>query len=223
MLKEYGDLSLNDINNRVAIIGSRDIDENLKTLTFELAKQLAQQGVSIVSGYANGIDEYGHLGCIQGGGKTVAVLAEGIANFRWKKSFKELEMSKQQLSQQILFVTKYEDNAIWKSYRAMERNQIIIDLSEVIVIMSMGEKGGTLDSFQKAYKSKKTIIFLDIPLHKRIVDMVTTHQTDNMFDTNQTLIYFASDITQIMKIILEKINKEHSQIVAPYLVNSQRV
>lgn len=49
------------------------------TMAYTLAKQAAQRGIVVLSGLATGIDTAAHLGCLDGGGKTVAVVPFGLA------------------------------------------------------------------------------------------------------------------------------------------------
>ena len=49
------------------------------TMAYELAKQAAKKGIAVLSGLATGIDTAAHLGCLDGGGKTVAVVPFGLA------------------------------------------------------------------------------------------------------------------------------------------------
>lgn len=62
----------------VAIVGSRRPTLYGQEITYKLAKELAGGGVTVVSGLALGIDAVAHQGAIDGGGKTVAVLGNGI-------------------------------------------------------------------------------------------------------------------------------------------------
>src|SRR5882762_4283189 len=62
----------------VAIVGSRRCSTYGQNAALMLARDLAQRGVTIVSGFARGIDAAAHRGAIEGGGRTVAVIGTGI-------------------------------------------------------------------------------------------------------------------------------------------------
>jgi len=62
----------------VAMVGTRDPSEYGKRWTRKLAQALAEQGVTVVSGLAEGIDTQAHLACLEAGGRTLAVLGTGV-------------------------------------------------------------------------------------------------------------------------------------------------
>lgn len=61
-----------------AIVGTRAPSYDGKKAAKEFAQVLAQNGVTIVSGLARGVDTCAHTGCLEGGGRTVAVLGSGV-------------------------------------------------------------------------------------------------------------------------------------------------
>lgn len=62
----------------VAVVGSRRCTVYGRGVARKLSRELADSGLNIVSGMARGIDAEGHLGALDAGGTTVAVLGTGI-------------------------------------------------------------------------------------------------------------------------------------------------
>lgn len=68
---------LEEDQQAVAIVGTRRASKRGCEMAHNLAAELAGRGVTVVSGLAEGIDAAAHQGAIEGGGRTIAVLASG--------------------------------------------------------------------------------------------------------------------------------------------------
>ena len=77
LLYVYGETDLTD-RFPVAVVGTRRASAYGLTHTREIAAELAQTGVCVVSGLALGIDAAAHTGALDGGGRTVAVLGSAL-------------------------------------------------------------------------------------------------------------------------------------------------
>ena len=62
----------------VTIIGARNANKEGLSAAYQLAKSFASDGHPIVSGLALGCDTAAHQGCLDVGGKTIAVVASGL-------------------------------------------------------------------------------------------------------------------------------------------------
>jgi DNA processing protein len=69
-------LSIDD--RAIAVVGTRTPSPAGAQVAYDIAHELARQGVTVVSGLATGIDTAAHQGSIDGGGRTLAVLGTGI-------------------------------------------------------------------------------------------------------------------------------------------------
>ena len=63
----------------IAIVGSRSPTEYGKTTSQQLSHQLAERGITVVSGFARGIDTCVHRGALEAGGRTIAVFGCGLS------------------------------------------------------------------------------------------------------------------------------------------------
>lgn len=76
-----GELRETDFRRSVAIVGTRQATAYGHTQARRFGRELADYGSTIISGLARGIDTEAHLGAMEAGGRTIAVLGFGMANF----------------------------------------------------------------------------------------------------------------------------------------------
>lgn len=80
-LYAVGDLSLLD-QRAIGICGSRNASAEAQNWALKFGREAAKRDLVVVSGYARGIDRQAHKGALEAGGRTIAVIPEGIASFR---------------------------------------------------------------------------------------------------------------------------------------------
>ena len=78
LLYVRGDLGEPDAPS-ITIVGTRSPTNYGKTISRQLSQQLAENGVTVVSGFARGIDTCAHQGALQANGRTIAVLGNGLS------------------------------------------------------------------------------------------------------------------------------------------------
>ena len=144
-----GNRQLLSHHRALGFCGSRHASAQALNAVRDCAEQAAKNDVIVVSGNASGIDTEAHFSCLNANGKTILVLPEGITHFRVKKQFRPVWDW-----QRVLVVSQFDPKARWHVARAMQRNQLIIALSQVmLVIEAKKESGGTWDAAEKALKA----------------------------------------------------------------------
>lgn len=78
VLYKKGDISVLNKHFTVTVVGSRSVTQYGRTLAQKISYDLAEQGIVVVSGMALGGDEAAHIGALNAGGITVAVLGCGL-------------------------------------------------------------------------------------------------------------------------------------------------
>ncbi|MDL2224069.1 DNA-protecting protein DprA [Bacteroidales bacterium OttesenSCG-928-M06] len=149
ILSYIGNLELLQ-KRKIAFSGSRKVSDKGIVITKEVTKQLIEKDISIVSGYAKGVDFEAHRTALENGGTTIIVLPEGINSFSIKKELKDVWDWNR-----ILVISEFKPDEKWMASRAMQRNNTIIGLSDVVVVIEAGETGGSFDAGLKTLDLKK--------------------------------------------------------------------
>ena len=139
----------------VAIVGSRKPTNYGKEVTTEIAKSLAKQGVTIVSGLAFGIDSIAHQACIDVAGKTIAVLPSAL-NDIYPKMHRSL--AENILKANGSLISEYPELTPILKHNFIARNRIISGLADIIIVTEATEKSGTLHTANFGLAQAKTIM-----------------------------------------------------------------
>lgn len=126
-----------------AIVGSRKATQYGKKVAMQISKELAENGLNVVSGLAIGIDSYAHLGCLQvkDAGKTIAVLGSGLDVIYPKENRK---LAEQIINSGGCIISEYPIGSKIEKNNFPQRNRIISGLSEGILVVEASQKSGAL-------------------------------------------------------------------------------
>ncbi|MYA01210.1 MAG: hypothetical protein F4038_07750 [Chloroflexi bacterium] len=141
-----------------SLCGSRNAGETGIQWAREVGRFAVDQGFNLVSGYAKGVDMAGHVACVEAGGHTIAVLAEGLGRFRLRRELRAVIEPWDELEQYLTAVSQFETNAGWTVWRAMQRNDLICALGVVLVAIDPGDSGGTHDAVKKAIRREMPVV-----------------------------------------------------------------
>lgn len=136
-----GDLSLL-FRPAVGIIGTRKPSRYGLGVTHDAARELAEQGVVIVSGMAAGLDARAHQGALDVGGGTIAVLGTGIDIAYPAENAVLLE----DIKQRGLVITEYPPGFGPLRGTFVERNRLIAALSQALVVVEGRIRSGTANT-----------------------------------------------------------------------------
>ena len=186
VLFSYGDLSLIDSAPSVAVIGAREADDYAIGVTRKLSYELASKGVTIISGFARGVDSAAHRAALTAGGRTIAVLACGI-DFDYPKNTR---MFKDDIAQSGAVISEYFPSAIPCKNAFKVRNRLVSGLSDGILVTQAGERSGTLNTVSHGLSQGKEIFA--IPPH----DIFSDSYKGNigLLRDGATAVYSAYDI-----------------------------
>lgn len=138
----------------VAIVGSRAASPYATAVARRLAAGLAGAGVIVTSGMARGVDGAAHVGCLDAGGRTIAVLGTGV-DVAYPSEHAELA---ERIAGTGLLVSELEPGAPPNAWHFPRRNRIISGLSRAVVVVEASEKSGSLITARLALEQGREVM-----------------------------------------------------------------
>lgn len=124
----------------VAIVGTRRVTNYGKQVTEQLARALAQSGITVVSGLARGTDSIAHQTALNAGGRTIAVLGSGVDNLYPPENRRLAE----DMMQRGAVISDYALGTQPEAANFPPRNRIISGLAMAVVVIEASQQSGAL-------------------------------------------------------------------------------
>lgn len=140
VLYVYGDKEVLKTQFAIGIVGTRNATEYGSQAAMNLSYNLASAGAVIVSGGALGIDSCAHEGAIKAGGKTIAVLGNGLGSSYLRQN----ENLRDSIAQNGAVITELLPFTEPSRTTFPVRNRLISGISRGLLVVEAGEKSGSL-------------------------------------------------------------------------------
>ena len=147
----------------VAVVGTRKPSADGIERSRFLARKLVEDGFTVVSGLADGIDTAAHESAIASGGQTIAVIGTPLGH-AYPKANEKLQ---EQIARDYLLISpvpveRY-DAQTYKTNRFFfpERNKVMSAISEATIIVEAGETSGTLVQAREALRQGRKLLIMN--------------------------------------------------------------
>jgi len=154
-----GQLPLPD-EKLIAIVGTRKATANGKKTAEKIGQEMAEYGVTVVSGLALGIDGAAHEGVLLGGGRAIVVLAGGLHNIHPRTNF---FLANEIIKNDGCIISEHEVGIPSLPYRFLERNRIISGLSLAVVVIEAPLRSGSLSTARHALEQGREVFVVPGP------------------------------------------------------------
>jgi len=180
-------------NKKIAIVGTRKPNSYTKNITHNISTALSNNNITIVSGAAMGVDAIAHNAS---NNNTIAVVANGL-NIRYPAVNKNLI---QNIEQNSLILSTYEQNEKARAYTFVHRNELVVSLCDALIITQADLKSGSLTSAQYAIKMNKPIYVIPHRINESLgtQELIKNNQAKVIYDIDEFISSLGIQTTSII-------------------------
>ncbi len=147
-------------NLALAVVGTRQATNYGRTATSNICTELAEQGVTIVSGLAKGIDTIAHQAALQAGGRTLAVLGSGVDVIYPSENRALAARITDPTTQNGAIISEYAPGTQPEAANFPPRNRIVSGLALGVFVVESNIKGGALITVDFAVEQGRDVFGL---------------------------------------------------------------
>lgn len=148
-----GDITKLENQHRVGVVGSRHPDRDGVKICEDICAALAQNGVTLISGLAQGMDSIAHISALKENADTVAFIGTSIDKY-YPAANRKLQ---QEIEQKGCVVSEYYMTQQLYNATFLERNRLIAAASDALCVVQAKEKSGTLSTAKRAQEYSKQL------------------------------------------------------------------
>lgn len=200
-----GDLEPND-SQAIAIVGSRRATTYGRLTARKLAQDLVIAGLTVVSGFAHGIDTEAHLGAIESNGRTIAVIGNGI-DINYPRENQAIR-NKIVQNQSGCIISEFPMGTTPEPGNFPKRNRIISGLSLGVVVVEASDSSGALLTAEHALDQNRLVFA--VPGN---VTATNSRGTNKLIQQGAKLITTAEDILVELGFVVEPKSNEKSKSI----------
>ncbi len=182
---------------QIGIVGTRHPTMTGRSDAHAFAQQLAQQGWTITSGLAQGIDACAHEGALSAPGYTIAVLAHGLDSI-YPSRHNELA---NKVCEQGALVSEFPIGTAPHPQLFPRRNRVISGLSRGVLVVEAAQRSGSLVTARYAIEQNREVFAIPGSIHNPVAK--GCHE---LLRQGACLTESIADITQVLGLLTPTIN-----------------
>lgn len=172
---------------RIAIVGTREPTGKGMQFAFDMAKELSEKNIVIVSGMAIGIDAFAHKGAVTANAKTIAVLPCGVENLY---PMSNIALARKIVDRGGTILSEYPPETMPLKFRFLERNRIISALSEGTIIIEAPKKSGALSTAEHARTQGRPIFVFE--------EMLNSNRNEGGRNLNAHIVNSSDEVLEVL-------------------------
>ncbi|MDD7267217.1 MAG: DNA-processing protein DprA [Lachnospiraceae bacterium] len=184
----------------VGIVGARLCSAYGRETAMRLGRQLAESGLTVISGMAAGIDRAAHVGALEGGGVTVAVLGCGLLRC-YPNENRDIY---QRLGQTACLLSEYPLDQEPYAFCFPERNRLIAALCrQLVIVEARGAKSGAMITVDRALELGRDVYAVPGSIWSPL-----SRGVHNLINQGAMLLEYPEQLLEEVKITVGK-QREH--------------
>jgi len=171
----------------IAIVGSRHPTTYGMRCSNRFASELAERGLTIVSGFARGIDGEAHRGALKGKGRTIAVLGSGL-DVIYPKEHTSLYGD---IVASGAIVSEFPIGTVPAAFNFPRRNRIISGLAIGVLVVEASQRSGSLITARIAAEEGREVYVIPGP-----IDSIASGGTNQLIQNGAKLVTQVENILE---------------------------
>ena len=189
----------------LGVVGSRKYTNYGKKSAYDLSRKCAENGLTIISGLALGIDTFAHQAALDAGGKTIAVLGCGLDQIYPASNF---GLGKEIIGKGGAIISEFPLGTPPMKQNFPARNRIIAGLSQGTLVVEAAAGSGALITAYQALEYNREVFA--VPGN---IDSETSFGTNLLIKSGAKLVMSEADILEELNIPRKEMEKRAKEIL----------